>query len=403
MIDYLRMNEHITNYSLKDYGDDEPEGVINLDCSLGVNPVPPANSVFSRLQNFSSYSEIKSYPHDDSIKDALCKWFGKNGLSRLKRENFILGNGSYDILCHLNLLCLTNGKRVLGHAPQFTAYVDHVFCIGAQYDAYYLKKETNFLFDVSEYINHMGIQHDLFIVENPNNPTGQTLLLSEIELIAKKAFNQKTILIVDEAYGDYMPFSNSAVNLIFNYPNVIVTRTFSKGFGLAGIRFGYAVSAATSQGRNSTEENYNILNQLKKSLHPFNCNGIARFLALATLDAVMDDIPYDPFRLQVIKEEKLKVLAAFSRLNKAFGRTLKVAQTFDFTPIMSLYYDDADENFDLQKHFMKFGILTVSCANYMGLDRRMVRMMLPQPCFIPLLLELLEKAISALPARDTGL
>mgnify|MGYP001446169133 CR=1 FL=1 len=91
------------------------------------------------------------------------------------------------ILCGLNLLCLTRGQKVLGHAPQFTAYIDHVNCSGSVYECYYLNRERGYRFEVEGYLERMGPQYDLFIVENPNNPTGQILALEEPGLADKLA------------------------------------------------------------------------------------------------------------------------------------------------------------------------------------------------------------------------
>lgn len=64
-------------------------------------------------------------------------------------------------------------------------------------------------------------------IDNPNNPTGQVISLDVIEEVTKKALEEEVIVVVDEAYGDFMDIKNSAVNL--EYPNLIVVRSFSKG------------------------------------------------------------------------------------------------------------------------------------------------------------------------------
>ena len=63
-------------------------------------------------------------------------------------------------------------EKVLGHAPQFTAYIDHVNCSGSVYECYYLDRARNYQFDAAAYIAQMSAAYDMFIVENPNNPTG---------------------------------------------------------------------------------------------------------------------------------------------------------------------------------------------------------------------------------------
>jgi histidinol-phosphate aminotransferase len=354
----LKINDHVKAYTRKDYGLQSPEGSVDLDCSFGVNQEDLPGLVFARLKEFDRDNQdpIKQYPHSEILLAKLADWYKSRGITWLKKENLILGCGSFDLLCSMNLLCLTRDKKVLGHAPQFSAYVDHVNCIGAKYCSYALPRAKRYKFEAEGYLEEMNSSYDLFILENPNNPTGQEIKLDDIKKIAVKAESLDTILVVDEAYGDYMELPNSAVNLIPDYPNVVVTRSFSKGLGMAGIRLGYAF-ASLEKG---------ILSQLKKLEISFNCNGLARVLAEAVIDSREDLI-----KIREIKANKQKVLGVLTKL--------KAAETSERTPLMTLYYDTADPDFDLQKFLAeKAGLAVVGCAAYEGLDQRAVRLMLPK-------------------------
>jgi histidinol-phosphate aminotransferase len=353
----LKINDHIRAYTPKDYAGHSPEHPVDLDCSLGVNQEDLPDLVFSRLKELDRKHQgpIKQYPQSEILLDKLADWYRERGIGWLKAENLILGCGSFGLLCSMNLLCLTGHKRVLGHAPQFPAYVDHVNCIGAAYSSYALPREKKYAFEAEDYLDAMTPDYDLFIVENPNNPTGQEIGLDDMRKIAEKAGSLHTILVVDEAYGDYMELCNSAINLVPDHPNVVVTRTFSKGFGMAGIRLGYAFASSEND----------ILTCLKKLEVPFNGNGIARLLAEAVLDSHEDIL-----RIRDIRANKRKVLGALTKLG--------AAKTSERTPIMTLYYNTADSGFDLQKFLAeKAGIGVVGCASYDGLDKRAARLMLP--------------------------
>ena len=400
----VKMNKFVTDYTLLDYiGHLPDEGCIKLDCSLGVNQSPLANKVFAKLHEFrqesggdpGNYRPIKDYPGDYSVKDTLVEWYKSKGVGAgwLTKEHFVLGNGSLNILCNLNLLTLTCQKKAMGHAPQFTPYIDNVYCTGAAYDAYYMQRANNYKFDTAAYLEQMSSDYDVFIVENPNNPTGQVIPLSGIRKIAEKALSLSTILIVDEAFAEFMPFDTTAINLVPEFSNVIVTRSFSKGFGMAGMRLGYCVSQSL------------IITQLLKIKQPVTCNGIARLLAKTALEAAMngdspDGLLYDPFGIDAVIDSKYQVLSAINDLNKAHGRNVKIAETFKSTPIMTLYYDGAGTGFNFQKHLAFYGLSTVSCEYYLGLDRRAVRLMLPRPSNMPLLLQILTEAIQNLPVSQ---
>ena len=399
------INPYLLDYVPKDYAGNMPSGEVKLDCSLGVNANLLGNCVFKRLHDFQQktvlytgnvpevidegdFNDIKYYPHDDTLKTALAKWYHEHGvgINWLTADNFILGNGSYDILCNINLMCLTRDRAVLGHAPQFTAYIDHVNCSGSRYAAYYLSKESGYTFSVEEYLEQMSDDYEMFIVENPNNPTGQILPLEGIRKIAERAYSLGKVLVIDEAYAEYMPFSNSAVNLVAEFPNLIVTRSLSKGWGMAGIRLGYAVMDADGE----------LMKQLQKLVLPFNSNALARALVLTALQSKLEN-PADPFGVKDTERNKRIVVEAVETFNQKYDRHLEIATTYEQTPIMLVYYDYGDGDFDLQQHFMKNGLLTVSCGTYVGLGKESVRVMLPQEENMPLLLKLLEQSIAELP------
>lgn len=396
------IREEIRNYTMKDYAGTVVEGQMQVDCSLGVSSDLLGDSVFQRLHQFQqkvvlqegtvlnegNFAEIKYYPHDETLKEELASWYRDNGVGEgwLTAENFILGNGSYDILCNMNLLCLGPGRKVLGHAPQFTAYIDHVACTGSGYEAWQLPGAANYAFDAEAYMAAMDESFHLFIIENPNNPTGQMLPLGAVRKIAAKALELGRILVVDEAYGEYIPFGVSAINLVKDYPNVLVTRSFSKGWGMAGVRLGYCVV--------STETD--LPEQLQKLVLPFNSNAIARTLAESALKTKRLE-PEDPFGIWPVIRNKQRLLDKVEECALRYGKKVRVAHTHFSTPILMLYYYGGKPGFHMARHLLNHGILTVSCETYEGVGPEAVRIMLPQTEKMPLLLKLMEQSIADLP------
>ncbi len=104
----------------------------------------------------------------------------------------------------------------------------------------------------------MLVQPKLIFLCSPNNPTGSRISLSMIAEIAKQ---YKGILVVDEAYGEFC--EGSAISMIDDFPNVCVSRTFSKAIGLAGIGLGYLVG------------NLELIHEVKKVVLPYNVNSIS--------------------------------------------------------------------------------------------------------------------------------
>jgi histidinol-phosphate aminotransferase len=379
MLEY-KLNEYIRVYRLKDYGKGSAPSGTKLDCSLGVNPEPIPPAVLTALKNITE-GTVNHYPHDETVLEAIAKYYrGKSkDLQWLTKDNIFIGDGSTEILHNLNVMCLKNGAKVLGHAPQFTAYVDQIACLGAVYEYYLMPQSDKYKFNPNLYMEKMDASppYDLFIVENPNNPTGQIINLSDIEKIAHRARAQNRILIVDEAYGDYMPIESSAINLIQNYSNVVVTRTFSKAFGMAGIRLGYIIT--------SNEKTCDTLTQFKKIENQFNSNGLARALGAAflNLNPVIPD-------LNQISRDKTEVMNTI--------KSMTIAATGLTTPIMTLYYHPLEADFDLQEFLWDtVKLWTVSCATYDGLDKGAIRLMLPASKHIDQLKSMLHEAESKLP------
>ena len=210
-----------------------------VDCSLGTNP-------FFDESFFNKYIEcIKSdynkYPFDcyTSLKNALLDFWNKNLCQNFSKEEIGLGSGSMGIIRNLCTFLLDEGDYVLGVAPQFPRFVSEVELKKANYEYYELDAKNNFKFDVSEFVSKMNPKYKMIHLENPNNPTGQIIDIKDIEAVVKVAKESGSIVVVDEAYGDYMDLKNSSISLVKKYDNLVVFRSGSKFWGLPNHRVGY--------------------------------------------------------------------------------------------------------------------------------------------------------------------
>jgi histidinol-phosphate aminotransferase len=114
-------------------------------------------------------------------------------------------------------------------------------------------------------------------IANPNNPTGTFLPWSEIETFLATVPPQ-VLVVLDEAYGEYLPTDDRADTLawIARFPNLLICRTFSKAYGLAGLRVGYGIAHP------------DVIDLLNRVRHPFNVNAVA----LAAAEAALDDVEF---------------------------------------------------------------------------------------------------------------
>ena len=255
-----------------------PEG--GVDCSEGCNPYGFPPECVEALKNFDP-AKLGPYPHSDALYDAI-RDFWKDQID-VERGNILLADGSINALYIINNIFDTHNSVVLGISPQFTDYYMNAEMIGIEYAPYQLKKENNYKFDTYEFLSMHYItdtyasassstkSYNFIYIDNPNNPTGQCIDVSDIEEIIKGALKKDITVIIDEAYGDFMPKENSAVQLFANYPNLVVVRTLSKGYGLAGMRIGYIIA------------HKDLIGYMNKMVNPYMVGEIAREIGAEAL------------------------------------------------------------------------------------------------------------------------
>lgn len=209
------------------------------------NPLGCSSLVTDSLANLTK-NKIANYPM--SIHHPLRQKLAV--LSGVNSEMITLGNGS-DALFGLLITCfaLHNNKHILTHDYAFSSYAIQAKTLGVPVVCSAVK--SDFSVDIDAMISACNHNTALIFIANPNNPTGLLIKMSEIERLLKN-ISDSTLLILDEAYFEYsQELSNSgsmnaetktAIDLLKKHPNLVITRTFSKAYGLAGLRLGYAIA-----------------------------------------------------------------------------------------------------------------------------------------------------------------
>jgi histidinol-phosphate aminotransferase len=250
--------------------------------------IPPSPKVYQAIVSFLSHSNhLNWYPElgSRSLADILADYVG------LSAEHVLVTNGSDDAL---ELVCktyLAPGDRVLVPMPTYTHFLVYVQARNAEVISYL----PDDIFDPDfEGLNEaLKEPTKMVYLVNPNNPTGVTYAAEGVaELLAS---HPDTLFVVDEAYYEF--HGESAVELVAHYPNLVVTRTFSKCFGIAGLRMGYLCAAEPIQA------------ELKKLFNPKSVNRLGQIAASACLS----DLPY-------YEEYVREVSASKEVLKEAMGR-----------------------------------------------------------------------------------
>ncbi|MEM0149609.1 MAG: histidinol-phosphate transaminase [Candidatus Micrarchaeaceae archaeon] len=218
----------------------------------------PSPAVGNAIRDSIPY--LDTYPHEgyDELHKSLTRYCG------VKQENVLATNGADEAI---GLLTTHYGKRVLIPAPTYGEYE----YIAKSLDSEIVEREC--LNSRGEYkLNYTKKDLDwatLVWVCSPNNPTGTYIPKRDIEWVAQ---HTKAMVVADEAYFEYA--GKTAMDLIKKYPNIIVLRTFSKAFSIAGLRLGYMVS------------NGKVISKFSSSKQEYNVNRVARAAGIAALESM---------------------------------------------------------------------------------------------------------------------
>lgn len=225
------------------------------------NPYGPSPKVIDALK-LEAADTLRLYPdpNSDELKAAIAE------VHHLNSNQVFVGNGSDEVLAHTFQALLKHDKPLL--FPDITYSFYPVYCglYGIEYKT--IPLADDFSINIDDYDQSNGG----IIFPNPNAPTGIPLALVEIEKLLKK--NTQSVVVIDEAYVDFG--TESAVNLINRYPNLLVTHTLSKARSLAGLRVGYALGSS------------DLIEALMRVKDSFNSYPIDRFASAGAIAAMQD-------------------------------------------------------------------------------------------------------------------
>jgi len=229
------------------------------------NPLGPSDKVLSALAEASK--EVTRYPDGNgfALKSALAEKYGLN------TDQVTLGNGSNDVLELIARAFVSPDEEVMFSQYAFAVYPLVTQAIGAKA---VIASARDYGHDLQAMSTLISEKTKLIFIANPNNPTGTYLPVNELEAFIAQVPAQ-TLIVLDEAYVEYGEQDVDSISLLKQCPNLIITRTFSKAYGLAGLRVGYALSHP---------EVADLLNRIRQ---PFNVNSLA--LAAAKVALTDDD------------------------------------------------------------------------------------------------------------------
>ncbi len=297
------------------------------------NPLGCSPTVLDALSHLTPH-DIATYPitRENPLRARLAEHVGLN------QEAVILSNGS-DILFHLLLECfaLHTHKHILTHEYAFITYEVQANTLGIPLRKIPIK--PNWTVDIDALIHACTEKTALIFLANPNNPTGVLIPPEEIERLLNN-IPESTLLVLDEAYHEYIPtkMQSNTKALLLKYPNLVITRTFSKVYGLAALRLGYAIA------------NPNIIALLHRIQLPFTVSLPSMLAGIAALD----DQDFVQASITSNQEGLIQITEALDKLEL---NHLPTACNF-------ITFDCGRNAVELDKHLQARGIITRPLTPY---------------------------------------
>jgi threonine-phosphate decarboxylase len=313
-----------------------------IDFSTNINPLGPSKTVVSTIRK--NLDLISAYPEPDSreFKEAVSDYL------QIDEECVVAGNGANEIIHVVADAFVKKGDKVVIPIPTFFEY--EFACDKNSATINYVDLD-NLVLNVDSVLEAMDKQTKVVFVCNPNNPTGLLTKRDHIQKLLDHAYDNNTLVMIDECFIEFIdePERNAFVNAVHEYDNLVVLRTLTKAFGLAGLRAGYCIA------------NRKIAQLLNKVKVPWNVNTLAQKAAVAALQ----DKEHLKKTRHLVKKEKQYLQTQIGKMSK-------------FTPHKSdtnffLIKLDSIDSLTLKEKLLKKRILVRDCSTFTGMGTDYVR------------------------------
>jgi threonine-phosphate decarboxylase len=335
----LKLPQHGSNpqYLYKEMGIEKPDQIIDL--SANINPLGPPKHMKRAWMGF--FQKINDYPdpYTLSLKTIISE------KSQVSMDSILIGNGGAELISLIGRLL--HGKNVLIIEPGFSEYEKACRANNCQIYYHYLK-EPHWALHIDEITEKLEKIDAVFLC-NPTNPTGVYYPYDIIIGLLEQCKKANTLLIVDEAFYDFIEGYTPIATQMDNYKNLVLLRSVTKMFAIPGLRLGYMIANPT------------ILKKISVYQPHWSVNAIA----LAAGELCLQDELFVSHTVQYIKKERIKLFAFFEK------------EGFAYSPSKVNFYllrEPQKENIEaLFTYLLKQGIVPRHTFNFPGLDGKWLR------------------------------
>jgi len=316
-----------------------------IDFSANINPLGlpmGTKNLISKNMDF-----LVDYPqaYCETLKSKLAKMYG------IKENNILIGNGSIELI--YRILEALSPRRISLALPTFSEYERAAHAHGAHCMFVNRDEKKSFAIDIPKLLS-IASRVDLIFLCNPNNPTGSTLSKGDILLLLKACRRNKTILVLDEAFIDFHANGDiiSLLHEAARTSSLIVLRSLTKIYALAGLRIGYLAASEK------------LVKRISIFQPPWSVNTLAQVVG----EHVIRDTKYKKRTKNLIRKERDYLI---KKLQQHKGLTVFPSDVnFLLCKIDKSLSVDAKE---LKERLLVWGILIRDCQNFRGLNKRFFR------------------------------
>ena len=304
-----------------------------LDFSVNVSPLGVPDAVRVALTEAAAYADRYPDPLCRELRDAI------GATERLPPEFVLCGNGASDLIYRAALAL--RPKRAAVTAPAFSEYETALALTDCGITRYPLRAENSFRLDAG-FLDFLTPGTNVAFLCQPNNPTGVTIPKALLLRVLERCREIGCRLILDECFLGFLdcPKQFTLREKLEEYPNLLILRAFTKLYGLAGVRLGYALSSDSA-----------LLGQMRRCGPPWSVSGLAQAAGIA---ALRESAYVDAVR-RLVSRERPKV---YGKLRAMGLRVIPGEANF------LLFQSPAP----LCEALRKRGILIRNCGNFHGLD-----------------------------------
>ncbi|MCL5877136.1 MAG: threonine-phosphate decarboxylase CobD [Candidatus Bathyarchaeota archaeon] len=316
-----------------------------LDFSSSVNPLGPSKKALDAAKE--AFSTVAAYPDSNSnlLRQVIASHF-----SGITKDNIVVGNGSTELMYLFAEAFLKKGDKALMAAPTFGEYESAVRKTGEA--PKFVRLGSSFQVEAEAFKREMAGCKMVFLC-NPNNPTSKLIPKDTLTDILETALAQDVLVFLDEDFLEFVDDEKGLTQIknIAKFPNLLVLRSFTKIFGLTGLRVGYGITSKE------------LASVLLCAKIPWNVNCLAQAAAVA---AIQD-------------QEHLRVTRELIRKEKVWlQQELGAVKGFSFEPPDANFFfiDIKDANItanNLKHKMLQQGILIRDCSSFVGLNEFYIR------------------------------